>query len=134
MRLPKRKLVILLTLICLQCTFCHTAIFANEVSVMSLYTCNLRLSITYTGNTARCITIVNCRSDVKKIEGVIILKDNTTNKNIASWNVKHNGSSYYGAKSVNVKSGHTYTLSFTGTVHNTSGQSENVSNSVTRTN
>lgn len=106
MRLPKRKLVLLLTLICMQCVFCKTATFANEVSVMSLYTNSLKLSITYTGNTARCTTIVSCRSDIKMIQGVITLKDNTTNKNVASWNVKQNGSSYYGVKSASVKSGH----------------------------
>lgn len=134
MRLPKRKLVLLLTLICMQCVFCKTATFANEVSVMSLYTNSLKLSITYTGNTARCTTIVSCRSDIKMIQGVITLKDNITNKNVASWNVKKNGSSYYGVKSASVKAGHEYKLTFTGTVYSTNGECEKVSNYVIRYN
>ena len=85
-------------------------------------------------NTAKCVTVINCRNDVNKIKGVITLKDDTTNKNIASWTVNYNGSSYYGINSVSVKSGHRYTLSFSGTVHSTKGLSESVGNSVTRKN
>ena len=42
-------------------------------------------------NTAKCVTVINCRNDVNKIKGVITLKDDTTNKNIASWTINYNG-------------------------------------------
>lgn len=43
------------------------------------------------GNTAKCVTVINCRNDVNKIKGVITLKDDTTNKNIAPWTINYNG-------------------------------------------
>ncbi len=108
----------------------------GAANVSPRYTAATRVTtlLQFSNNTAQCGVCVYAKAGTSKITGTIRLYDNTTNMYVGNWNVNKKGAAYIGSNSVAVKSGHQYTLSFTGAVYDTNGFGERISSSTTKVN
>lgn len=90
--------------------------------------------LSFKQNKATCTTNVLGKSGTTHITGEIELYDETKGTMVDTWEVDCEKSVYYGSETASVKSGHTYTLTFTGTVYDSGGVGETISGTVTKKN
>lgn len=109
---------------------------AEEYETMPCYeeSRNLNIYLQFKKKTAICGLLYNGESGVKKMEGTLKLYDETSKKTLKTWDISASKSYYSTSKTETVKSGHTYTLSFSGKVYDKAGNSEKISGSTTKEN
>jgi len=93
------------------------------------------LDLTFSGTTANCNLTITGSPGTTKIDNVnITLRNDTTGQNVRTWtNLSANGATFRWTGTASpVTVGHTYTLSFTATVHR-NGVATPVSGQITRT-
>lgn len=104
--------------------------------IMPLYeiTARVSTSLNYSQNTATCGVVIFAPEGTKQITGSIELYDDTTENTVKTWDVDCEKLTYHFIDTIKVKSGHTYTLTFTGTVYDSSGVGEPVNGTTTKKN
>lgn len=130
----RKRIISSICLLMLLVTMQTCLIGAAEVSPRYVSTTKVNVSLQISNNTVTCNSYVYAENGTSKITGTIRLYDDTTRAYVASWNVDQAGSYYSSSHTVAVKSGHQYTLSFTGTVFDAGGTGERVAASTTKNN
>ena len=95
----------------------------------SLYVNTKSLSVTLSINssTAECAIGIIGVSDTDSIRGTATLFDETEKRSVSSWTVFSSSSICRNSRKISIKKGHTYKLTFSGTVHKRNGNSETIS-------
>ncbi len=70
-----------------------------------------------------CMVDAAGRTDTKRISGVLTVKDKTSGKTVATWNISVNGRRLSETKMASVTRGHAFSISFTGAIEYSSGKS-----------
>lgn len=106
----------------------------SGISVLSDNVTEKTLTFWFKDNQANCNVVVRGKSGTIKISGTIKLYDETAEKNVQSWTDTKNGRLFSLSGVTSVKSGHTYKLSFSGTVYGANGEEEKINVSTTKSN
>lgn len=102
----------------------------ESISPMYVQGNRCRVRLDFSGTTANCNVSIRGKNGTTKISGLLKLYDNTAGTQVASWTVSESSSYYGGTKSVTVKKGHSYKLSFSGKVYGKNSPSgESISSS-----
>ncbi|MCM1090716.1 MAG: hypothetical protein NC092_04375 [Butyrivibrio sp.] len=127
----------LMAIVCALCLSCGIGVIsAQAAEIMPLYeeTAKVYILLSLKQNKATCTTNVLGKSGTTRITGIVELYDETTGTTVDTWEIDCKKSVYYGSETADVKSKHTYTLTFTGTVYGSDGVGEPISDSVTKKN
>lgn len=129
-----KKILIILCCIFSICSFNCISCQAKEATVALDYinTVSVTTSLSFDNTTACCSVCVRGKQNTSSIRGTLTLVDETSNRNVASWNVSSTSVVCSTSKNVAVTKGHSYKLSFAGTVKNTSNITEQVSSSTSK--
>lgn len=106
----------------------------SEISLVAENISDKRLTFEFNQNQANCTVFVNGKAGTAKITGTLKLYDETTNQTVQSWTESRNSRIFQLSKTAAVKSGHRYTLSFSGSVYDADNKEEKVSISTVKTN
>lgn len=134
MRNKRKRIISSICLLMLLVTMQTCLVGAAEVSPRYIDDTSTSTTLQISANNASCIVKVIAKSGTSKITGTIRLYDDTTRMYVATWDVNQAGTYYISSHSAAVKSGHQYTLSFTGTVYDSKGVGERIAASVTKNN
>ena len=104
----------------------------STVNLDYINTINVTTALSFSNTTACCSVYVKGKQNTSSIRGTLTLYDETSSKNVASWNVSSTSVVCSTSKDVAVTKGHSYKLSFTGTVKNSSNITEQVSCSTSK--
>lgn len=130
----KRVMSLVVCLTMLVVVFQSVPVQAMEISPRYVNTSKASVLLEYSSNTASCMVNITGKSGTSKISGILKLYDETDKKNVTSWAIESDSYICTASKKATVKSGHEYTLSFSGTVYNASNVGEAISTTTTKKN
>lgn len=104
----------------------------SNVNIDYLHTTEARVSLSFSNDTANCLIHCSLNNANSTVRGSMVLYDMTSKRNIASWNLSGTGS-LNSRQITSVSKGHSYRLTFNGTVRTAKGLSEPISISQEKT-
>ena len=125
--------IVLALVLCFTALPCQAKEIHNStVTIDYIHTTEPRMSLSFSGNTANCLIHCSLNKANSTVRGTMVLYDITSKRNISSWNLSGTGS--LNSKQTAVASkGHSYRLTFNGTVKTAKGLSEPISISQEKT-
>jgi len=106
----------------------------SEISVLSDNVTERTLTLWFKENHANCNIVVRGKTGTSKITGTMKLYDETVKQNVQLWTDTKSGRLFTLNGTASAKSGHTYKLSFSGTVYGANGAEETINVSTTKSN